>query len=259
MALAGEREAALAMASGICQAVAQLNLPLLDAYVAACEADFFLRLGNVEVVARWAETAGLSPSDTPQFAREGEYFTLARLLLAQDRSAEAQALLANLEQFARDRGLRRSLLTVHILRARAERALGHEAEALVSLERAVRLAAPAGYLRACLDEGAVFGDLLRRVRPVAPDFVDRLLAAFSGERPVPPPAVSPASTLIEPLSQRELEVLNLVAQGLTNREIAERLFITVGTVKTHVHNIYGKLGVHRRTEAIARAREIGLV
>ena len=109
-------------------------------------------------------------------------------------------------------------------------------------------------------------DLLPRVRRDASDFVDRVMEAFADERQravgedrALPPSATPASTLIEPLSERELEVLELVAQGLSNREIAERLFITVGTVKTHAHNIYGKMGVNRRTEAVARAQELGLV
>ncbi len=264
--LSGNRQAALATASGARQAASQFGLPLFDAYAAACEADFFLRLGKIEAVARWAEAAGLSPADSPQFAREGEYFTLVRLLLAQDRPAEAQRLLANVEEYARARGLRRRLLAVHILRAQVEQALGHEAEALASLETALRLAAPAGYLRAFLDEGPVVQNLLPTVRHAAPGFVDRILDALwgeaqpqAGEKPAGPPSVPPSSALVEPLSQRELEVLGLVAQGLTNREVAERLFITVGTVKTHVHNIYGKLGVTRRTEAVARARELALV
>jgi LuxR family maltose regulon positive regulatory protein len=258
-ALSGDREAGLATASGTCQAASQLNLPLVDAFVAACEADFFLRLGNVEAAARWAETAGLSPADTPRFEREGEYYTFARLLLAQDRPAEALTLLDSLEQFARGRGLLRSLLTIHILRAQAERALGRKAEALASLEKALHLAAPAGYLRTFLDDGPAIRDLLPRVRHAAPAFVDRVLDAFSGAQRTPPLAVPPPSVLVEPLSERESEVLELLAQGLSNREIAERLFITVGTVKTHVHNIYGKLGVRGRTQAAARARELGLL
>jgi LuxR family maltose regulon positive regulatory protein len=266
LALGGETEAALRMASTTRQAAAELNLPLVDAYVAACEAEFFLRLGNVEAVARWAETAGLSPADSPQFAQEGEYFTFARLLLTQDRPAEAREILANLEEFAQARGHLRSLLTVRILRARAERVLGREAETLASLKDGLHLAAPAGYSRVFLDEGSAVLDLLPRVRQAAPDFVDRVLEAYAsegrkvvGEERPPLPSMPPTSTLVEPLSDRELEVLALVAQGLSNREIAERLFITVGTVKTHAHNIYGKLGVNRRTEAVARAQELGLV
>jgi LuxR family maltose regulon positive regulatory protein len=259
-ALSGDRQAALGTAGRTRQAASRLNLPLLDAIVAACEADLFLRLGNVDSAAHWAESAGLSPDDPVSYEREGEYVTFARLLLAQNRPAEAQQLLASLEQYARARGLGRTLLTTCILRAQAERALGHEAEALAFLEQAVQLAAPERHLRAFLDEGHAIRPLLVRVRHAVPAFVDRLLEAFAGEQQkAAASSAPPASALVEPLSEREMEVLGLVVRGLSNRGIAERLFITIGTVKTHVHNILGKLGVRSRTEAAARARELGLV
>jgi LuxR family maltose regulon positive regulatory protein len=190
--------------------------------------------------------------------REVEYFTYARVLLAQNRPAEARTLLANLERYARNGGLYRTLITVNILQARAQQAPGQKEQALARLEEAVRLAAPEGYRRAFLDEGQAVFALLPGVRHLAPAFVDDLLggvpAELSRQRPSPP-----AQLLAEPLSERELEVLQLVAAGLSNSEIADRLFLSVGTVKTHVHNIFGKLGVSGRPQAIARARELNLV
>jgi LuxR family maltose regulon positive regulatory protein len=99
-------------------------------------------------------------------------------------------------------------------------------------------------------------------RGIAPGYVRRLLAAFpviESEQASPPNAEPPASDLIEPLSERELEVLALIAEGLTNREVASRLFLSLHTVKAHAHNIYGKLGVHNRTQAVGRARALGVL
>ena len=101
-------------------------------------------------------------------------------------------------------------------------------------------------------------------RGVMPDYAHKLLAAFEAEghkgedRSYLPPA-PPAQPLIEPLSQRELEVLQLIAEGLTNPEIASRLFLSVHTIKVHAHNIYGKLGVHNRTQAVTKARALGIL
>jgi LuxR family maltose regulon positive regulatory protein len=256
--LLGETATAQATVASARRAAAALNLPLADALAAAYEADFQLALGNVEAAARWAETAGLSPTDSPVFLRETEYCTYARLLLAQNRPAEARTLLANLEGYARSGGLCRSLITVCILQARAQQALGQKEQALARLAEAVRLAAPEGYRRAFLDEGQTALALSPGVRHLAPAFVDDLL----GGVPAEPEHGRPAAVeqpLVEPLSERELEVLGLVAEGLSNREIADKLFLSVGTVKTHVHNIYGKLGVSGRPQAIARARELNLV
>jgi len=122
--------------------------------------------------------------------------------------------------------------------------------------RAVRIAAPQDYFRAFLDEGPALIALLPAVRHVAPLFVNQLLD-FAGV-PVPrqPAAVQP---LVEPLSERELAVLRLIAAGLSNLEIARELVIAAGTVKRHINHIYGKLGVQSRTQAIVKARELRLL
>jgi LuxR family maltose regulon positive regulatory protein len=162
------------------------------------------------------------------------------------------------------------------LQALALQGQGQTAEALSVLRRALSRAEPEGYARVFLDEGAPMAELLRlaAARGISSEYVSKLLAAF--ETPGPRLRVSdsrlmtaPASnlkpetrepeTLIEPLSERELEVLRLVAEGLSNREIAEKLTITVGTAKRHVSNIYAKLGVHSRVQAVSRAQDLRLL
>ncbi len=255
---AGEGQAALATVEEIRQLTAQLNWPYMDSVVAALEAEFALRHGDIAAVERWAQSAGMAPTGWPSHARESEYLTYARLLLAQDRPEDAQRLLANLEQFASEGGRLRSLITIRILQALAQLASGDREQALLLLEEAVRLAAPEGYRRAFLDEGQAVLALLPNVQRQAPEFVESLLGHGTAQAPndTLPSAGQP---LIEALSGRELEVLELVAAGLSNRDIAARLFVSVGTVKTHVHHVCAKLAASSRTQAAARARDLGLL
>ena len=132
------------------------------------------------------------------------------------------------------------------------------------LHRALALAEPRGFIRIFVDEGPPMARLLYEAlsRGIAPDYVRQLLAAFPDAEPEQRDSSDtqiPESDLIEPLSERELEVLALLADGLTNREIASRLFLALNTVKAHTGNIYGKLDVHNRTQAVARARTLGLL
>jgi LuxR family maltose regulon positive regulatory protein len=225
---------------------------------AGVEADILIKGGNIEAAARWAEGAGLLPSDMPNPIREAEYFTYARLLLAKKQLDDVSMLLANFECFAEGGGRLRSLITIYILQALTQQAYDRTKQALIPLEKALNLAAPEEYSRAFLDEGQPLIDLLPKVRHLAPGFVDQLLedARREPRLRVPSPLVQP---LVEPLSERELEILQLVGDGLSNREIAEKLILSVGTVKAHLHNIYGKLEVRGRTQAVARAREIDLI
>ena len=130
--------------------------------------------------------------------------------------------------------------------------------------RALALAEPEGYVRLFVDEGTPMARLLYEAlsREIVPDYVQRLLGAFPADEPVMAEASQPHgpdSELIEPLSERELEILQLIAEGLTNQEIASKLYLSLNTVKAHTRNIYGKLDVHRRTEAVARARALGVL
>jgi LuxR family maltose regulon positive regulatory protein len=254
----GEAGAALANIAKIRQLASQFDLAYVNIMAAGIEADILLKQGNIDAAARWGKTAGLSPSDMPNPLQEGNYFTYARLLLAQERLDEVDMLLSNFEDFAHKGGRQRSLITVYILQALSKQAHGQSKLALIPLERALQMAAPERYRRAFLDEGQPLVDLLPKVRHQAPNFVDQLLEDAQHEPGlrVPSPLIQP---LVEPLSERELEILRLVADGLTNQQIAERLILSVGTVKAHLHNIYGKLEVGGRTQAIARARDVDLI
>ncbi len=159
----------------------------------------------------------------------------------------------------------------HVLEALVLESLAFEAQhktdlAVTALKRALMLGEPRGYVRIFVDEGAPMGDLLRQAaaRGIAVEYVDRLLIALKedqsrGERLLQPSSLSPQPALIEPLTDRELEVLRLVSIGQSNEAIAETLVISIETVKKHLKNVYGKLDVHNRVEATNRAREVGLL
>jgi LuxR family maltose regulon positive regulatory protein len=187
------------------------------------------------------------------------HFVYVRLLLAEKRWEDARALLSTMEQSTREGGRLRKLITVCLLRAVLQQTLGYKDQAVSLVEEAIRLAAPQGYVRAFLDEGAAIVALLPAVRThldgtVGPEFVSQVLNAAGVE-----PAVPRTQALVEPLSHRELQVLRLLASGLSSTEVAEALYIAVGTSRTHIKNIYSKLNVHRRSEAIGRAQEMGLI
>ena len=156
------------------------------------------------------------------------------------------------------------MIEILVLQALAHEAQDDTSSALVSLERALTLAEPEGYVRLFVDEGLPMARLLYKVlsRGIFPDYLQRLLTAFPIDEPeqaVSSQTQDPKSELIEPLSEREIEVLQLIAEGLTNPEIASRLYLSLNTVKVHTRNIYGKLGVHNRTLAVTRARALGIL
>jgi LuxR family maltose regulon positive regulatory protein len=201
--------------------------------------------------------------------KEKEYMALARILIAQERLAETAGLLQRLLKATEAGGRTSRVIEVLLLQALAFQAGDDTARAMTALERALDLAELEGFIRVFVDEGPPMAGLLYKAlkRGIAPDYVRRLLAAFplaQAETAVEPEKTAPSSRIpqsewIEPLSEREFEVLQLIAEGLTNQEIATRLFLSVNTVKVHGRNIYGKLGAHNRTEAVARARALGVL
>jgi LuxR family transcriptional regulator, maltose regulon positive regulatory protein len=187
----------------------------------------------------------------------------ARVYLAQGNSSAALAVLSTWRRQVESRKWADELLKVMVLQVLVLEVHGEHNEAMLLLRDALRIAEPDGFIRLFLDEGPSMAYLLSQADVVRmmPDYVGKLLTAWKTDVPQRAEALSrpPTQPLIEPLSQRELEVLHLIAQGLSNQEISERLFLTLGTVKGHNQKIFGKLQVQRRTEAVARARELGLL
>jgi LuxR family maltose regulon positive regulatory protein len=268
----GDMDSALDAAQKARQ-VARGVSPWFDAYAAALEARLWLAQGDgdpgrLAAAYRWAtEESRLSVDGEPGFQYEFAYLTLARVRIAQGRDDpsrldEALGLLTGLLEVARAAGAMGYVIEILVLQAMALQAQGKIDQALTPLERALSLAEPEGYVRTFVDEGPPMAQLLRQAvaRGIAVDYVGKLLAALEKEtkekqrmmEPFPP-------SLVEPLSERELEVLRLLTTHLSSTEIAEELFIAASTVRSHIKSIYGKLNVHSRKDAVRRAKELELL
>lgn len=232
----------------------------------AWKARIYLKQGRLSLAQDWAQKHGLTIADELSYLHEFEHITLARVFIAAYQSnradgnaREALGLLDRLLKAVEEGRRTGSMIEVSILQALAHHVLGNKAQAFASLKRGLTLAQPEGYVRIFVDEGKVMFELLTGLSEVEglKEYIRRLLSAFGKQSDAPlPPSSQP---LIDPLSDRELEVLRLVAQGFSNDEISKRLFLSVSTVKGHNLRIFGKLQVKNRTEAVARARELCLL
>ena len=241
--------------------------------VPAQRARLLLAQGDLAGAQRWTQESGLRTDDDPHYPREPGHLVLARVLLAQGRAGQALSLLDRLHEAAVAQDRAGSLIETGALRALALAAGGDEPGAVTALADALVLACPQGYIRVFADEGAPMAALLGRLiaaqradhagaRRVPLSCLARLQSAFD-TRPAPaapvPRAISMVPGIVDQLTSRELEVLGMLAAGTSNQAIARELVVSVDTVKKHVGHVLSKLGAANRTEAVARARQLGLI
>ncbi|MDV2988855.1 MAG: LuxR C-terminal-related transcriptional regulator [Dehalogenimonas sp.] len=250
--------------------------PFVRCWLDDCRVRLLLAKGRMDDLNRWVDASGLSVDGELSYHYDLHHINLARVLLARARHAptaagahaslrQASSLLTRLLIAAEKAGWVYETIKILVLQAQVF-AESNDNKSLQALSDALSLAEPGGFVRIFVDEGPPMAKLLSEAAAHGnmPDYVGKLLAAFEAEKQKtcdkpdlsPCPSVQP---LIEPLSQRELEILRLMAQGLSNRQICERVFLALDTVKGHNRKIFDKLQVQRRTGAIARAREFGLL
>jgi LuxR family maltose regulon positive regulatory protein len=229
--------------------------------IAAMHARVLIRQGRTGEALGWAREHGISVEDDLSYVREYEHITLARILLASGSVVQATGLLDRLLEAAEHGGRTGSMIEILVLQALANDVGGDVRAALVPLERALTLAEPEGYVRVFVDEGPRMAAVLQAAlkRGAAPGYVQRLLTDSYPSRAAGEPRAGQNSVKIEPLSERELDVLRLLATDLDGPEIASQLMVSLNTVRTHTKSIYTKLGVNNRRAAVHRAEELALL
>ncbi|HEX2910899.1 MAG TPA: LuxR C-terminal-related transcriptional regulator [Chloroflexia bacterium] len=257
------------------EAARRLKNYSLVATTEAWENYFKLFDGKLENVWKWLETQNIefTSPDSLSYQYERHYLTIIQALLASDQPEAALAKLEWLSEFARKQGRVADLIEILGLKALTLEKVGQSEAALASLFESVQLATHGEFLRVYLNLGRPWQNLLARLRMKYPDFefLEKLLAAFDkpasqenrqihlSEGPQAFSYPASANLLIEPLSERELEVLRLIEEGISNKAIADRLYLSLATVKTHINHLYAKLGVENRVQALAQARALNLI
>jgi LuxR family maltose regulon positive regulatory protein len=245
--------------------------PITRKTMEACRLRLWLAKGDLAAADQGAKENRLAEKDHAtdlkiDYVCELEWIGMARLHIARGEFERALDLLTMLAQAAEAAGRNGRMIEILILTALALHGWGRITQALNVLMKSLALAEPEGFMRLFLDEGKPTGAMLQacigRAEGSLKAYIQKLLAAL--DMPAGGPVEISSSPgqlepLVEPLTGREIEVLHLLATGLSNREIAERLYLSEGTVKTHTHNLYAKLGVRSRTQAIARANELNVL
>ena len=241
--------------------------------VPAQRARLALAQGDTAAAVRWTQQRGLSPDAEPPYTKEQDHLVLARVLLAQDQPRPALRLLSRLLAVAESQGRTGSIIEIRALRALALAATEDHAAAAGELAATLALAAPHGHIRVFADEGPPMATLLGQIatthrdrqpaaRQVPLGYLAAVLRASAPASHAPETGRGGRTALpglIEPLTPRELQVLHLLATGAPNQRIADDLVVTLATVKKHITHVLGKLGAANRTEAVTRARQLGLI
>lgn len=261
LALIEQAQGSLEKAQALMQTADLLNrdcrfYPLNAMWMDATLDRFWLSLGSLERASQHLHASGIRPTDEITYLHEFQYLNLLRCLLARGDFDAALDLAERMLHKAKDSQRIIRVVELLVLQSLAYQGKKDINSAINTLAEAVSLAQPEGYRRVFLNEGDLLGKLLYLVKskPEAAGYARELLEAFG---PSYGPAPVPAQLLIEPLSAREIEVLKLIEAGLSNQEIADKLYLSVATVKRHISNIYAKLAVETRTQALVRGKALG--
>lgn len=261
----GEFDSALQCLDDAQRGYVKNPIPMLQP-IAARKARIYLKQGRLDKAQAWARERSLSVKDEANYLGEYEHLTLARIHLAEGSFAGVHELLERLLALAESQKRTGSVIEILLTQAFFHQAQGDQHQALAALERALRLTEPEGYIRIFVDEGEpmrlLISDFRLQIEKQSHGqdrkligYTDKILAAFPQPKSK---IVNPKSEIIEPLSEREMEVLRLLCSELSGPEIAERLIVSLNTLRTHTKNIFNKLGVNNRRAAVRRAEELDL-